>query len=992
MSSFCACEVRYIIKHPKEGYLVFFAWHGCRRHKFKDIFYQDLMWVHAKKFVFLGAGALGSTEILLRSKEMGLRMSDTVGQNMSGNGDMLAFGLVSVAFCFSNLAHRDHRYNMNDTVRALGHPQPPPEQPVGPTITSIIDCRDQESALDGFVIEEGAITRPLIPLMQTMLEFTPHSIGPYGLDPGKRVRRLLASAASRWGSYNIHGSLEKTQVYLVMCHDDNQAVLTLKNGKPYLQFRGVGRAAHVRELNEKLARATGGQEGTFVENPFSALFGQEITVHPIGGASMSNDNSVESGVTNHLGQVLTGKHGEVHDGIVVVDGSVIPTALGANPFATITAIAERSVEMLAEKHGLTINYDTKNGELNLFGGPEHPLPEVHIHKDATFVREALTKKKSGLEFTEIMEGHIHIGQYIEEYEVAERLAKGHCEQARFFLSVHAYDTETLLSSDDHAAMLTGTFTSGALPASPYMVTGGNFQLFNDDPRTPDTKNLTYDFNMVGTDGSVLHFTGHKIINDLAAFSIPGTWKATTTLMVTLTDPNKPKHENFVGRGVLHIDPFNLIQELKTFYTSLNSARKFLAYFTKELAHVFFAPFDFLDWPQFHYDSWALKNEPRRIFEVRASDGIHTNLKMWEPLEEPEKRNMDLFFIPGAAVDETIFALDTIETNAITYFRKLGYRCFCLVHRVGKTAVAKKGFNTYEARLDVAAAVDKIQALREAHGRPGRKPYKALGTEKTYIIAHCAGSVALSMGLLDGSVKTHSIAGITASQVFMNPKFAAVNRLKARFPLPTPTLYSLAARSNWFDCSSTPTDTFFQLGLNQLLRFYPPPSKSDICNSVVCHRSSLAFGVLWRHQNLNEQTHRQLERIVGGTSMRSLKHLMAMGLKGKVLNSKQEDNLITEENLERLRGIPIYLFSGEHNSVYDPETTKISFDTLREQLGENFYKRDLIPNYGHLDCWMGPQAYKIVYRRVEQQVEKVGKWLSDGEANGFNGVATNGHAH
>ena len=90
---FCGCEVRYIIKHPKEeGYLIFFAWHGCRRNKFKDVFYQDLMWVHAKKFVFLGAGALGSTEILLRSKEMGLKMSKKVGENMSGNGDMLAFG------------------------------------------------------------------------------------------------------------------------------------------------------------------------------------------------------------------------------------------------------------------------------------------------------------------------------------------------------------------------------------------------------------------------------------------------------------------------------------------------------------------------------------------------------------------------------------------------------------------------------------------------------------------------------------------------------------------------------------------------------------------------------------------------------------------------------------------------------------------------------------------------------------------------------------
>jgi hypothetical protein len=91
--SFCDCEVRYIKKHPSgEGYLVFFAWHGSKRSAFKDNFYKDLMWVYAKKFVFLGAGSFGTTEILLRSKKLGLKMSSRVGTQMSGNGDILAFG------------------------------------------------------------------------------------------------------------------------------------------------------------------------------------------------------------------------------------------------------------------------------------------------------------------------------------------------------------------------------------------------------------------------------------------------------------------------------------------------------------------------------------------------------------------------------------------------------------------------------------------------------------------------------------------------------------------------------------------------------------------------------------------------------------------------------------------------------------------------------------------------------------------------------------
>ena len=100
------------------------------------------MWVHARKAVFLGAGAIGTTEILLRSKKLGLSMSDKVGINMSGNGDMLAFG-----------------YNTDEEVNAIGRSYPSPYKPVGPTITGVIDCRkNHENALDGFVIEEGAVS------------------------------------------------------------------------------------------------------------------------------------------------------------------------------------------------------------------------------------------------------------------------------------------------------------------------------------------------------------------------------------------------------------------------------------------------------------------------------------------------------------------------------------------------------------------------------------------------------------------------------------------------------------------------------------------------------------------------------------------------------------------------------------------------------------------------------------------------------------------
>ena len=42
--------------------------------------------------VVLAAGTLGSTEILLRSREQGLAVSDRLGRSFSANGDIIAFG------------------------------------------------------------------------------------------------------------------------------------------------------------------------------------------------------------------------------------------------------------------------------------------------------------------------------------------------------------------------------------------------------------------------------------------------------------------------------------------------------------------------------------------------------------------------------------------------------------------------------------------------------------------------------------------------------------------------------------------------------------------------------------------------------------------------------------------------------------------------------------------------------------------------------------
>jgi choline dehydrogenase-like flavoprotein len=336
---------------------VFFAWHGDKRDAFKTSIFTELMWVQAREFVFLGAGSLGTTEILLRSREYGLPLSHQVGLNMSGNGDILAFG-----------------YNGEKTANAIGTDDKAylAKHPVGPTINGIIDMRDEEVAphpRDGFVIEEGAVPKALAHVLHAMYTVTSGKRMPTGLAIRERLDELAGTlTGDLFGPWGHHSSLNRTMIYLIMSHDDNQGSMCLDKNQPSLQFSGVEHSIRVQQIDKLLQDAMGKIGAEYIPNPFtSKKFGRsEISVHPLGGANMSPDGTGMMGATNHLGQVFKGSGKEVYEGLVVVDAACIPAALGVNPFATITALAERSVETLARQKGWEIDYTLPKG---------NPFPE-----------------------------------------------------------------------------------------------------------------------------------------------------------------------------------------------------------------------------------------------------------------------------------------------------------------------------------------------------------------------------------------------------------------------------------------------------------------------------------------------------------------------------------------------------------------------------------------------------------------------------------------
>lgn len=283
--------------------------------------------------VVLGAGTLGSTELLLRSGDAGLSLSSRVGHNFSGNGDVIAFG-----------------YNNDIPINGIGIGHPPRDgtEPVGPVIAGLIDLRATDDPADGMVIQEGAIPSALAPILPALMS----GIGPmFGTDTD--IGDYFEEARRSWkslikGAYT--GAVHNTQTFLVMAHDGGGGRMVLEDDTLRLQWPDAGEHPVFERISDTLHEATAATGGAYVDNPmWSEAFGRNlVSVHPLGGCCMGEEAG--TGVINHKCQVFTAD-GETHPGLYVCDGAALPHSLGVNPGLTISAIAERAMMLLAQDYG-----------------------------------------------------------------------------------------------------------------------------------------------------------------------------------------------------------------------------------------------------------------------------------------------------------------------------------------------------------------------------------------------------------------------------------------------------------------------------------------------------------------------------------------------------------------------------------------------------------------------------------------------------------------
>jgi cholesterol oxidase len=283
--------------------------------------------------VVLSAGALNSTEILLRSASRGLPVSPRVGTGFSGNGDF--FGIT---------------YDGPDYLQSLGFGNRPDSpgaaNPPGPTITVVLRYDGDPQVTNHFLVEDVSVPSALMRAGQ--LAF-PLILGKdFGGDLAAKLERAMLDL-SQVSPHSQHGALSHSLVYLVTSFDNAQGQIELKTsildpeGKPDVVWHGAGSEPIFAVIDDALREHARALSSRFIQNPPWATLGLKglITAHPLGGCPIGEGPG--SGAVNEFGEVFA-SDGSLLKGLSVTDGALVPSALGVNPLLTISALSERIAE------------------------------------------------------------------------------------------------------------------------------------------------------------------------------------------------------------------------------------------------------------------------------------------------------------------------------------------------------------------------------------------------------------------------------------------------------------------------------------------------------------------------------------------------------------------------------------------------------------------------------------------------------------------------
>jgi cholesterol oxidase len=478
------------------------------------------------RYVFLCAGAVNSTELLLKCRdEFGTlpALSARLGQGYSGNGDLLAFA-----------------FNTRQPFK-------PSE---GPTITTGIVYDRNDGGVDNwFIFEEGGHPKEIGSLLQ-LLNPAGHSLDDVAHLGRVEVLKVLRSRAAAKVGTASPPEADNAAVFLAMGRDLANGVIKLHPITRHLDIEwNVPANLPLYEAETRLATdIANAMGGNVAMNPLWRFLHIPVSVHNLGGCVMAETS--DSGVT--------GPNGEVHNypGLFVLDGAALPAATGVNPSHTIAAVSERNVELFIQR--LPGKAAWHSPQFALKTPVVDPLSSIVVPAGGTMPTQT---QSIGVQFTETMKGYVAKGwSPADDYAGADAAGKVSDARMEFLLTITMPDLHAFLASEEHPGVAVGKVTvAGFTPAAGAPVSNGVFNLFVAGDGA-NSRKMLYALPFTGADGKPYLLDGFKDVRDHGNFDV---WGSTSTLYTVIRE-GTTRSGNIVATGIMKILIPDFMKQLTTF--------------------------------------------------------------------------------------------------------------------------------------------------------------------------------------------------------------------------------------------------------------------------------------------------------------------------------------------------------------------------------------------------------------------------------------------
>ncbi len=341
----------------------------------------------------------------------------------------------------------------------------------------------------------------------------------------------------------------------------------------------------------------------------------------------------------------------------------------------------------------------------------------------------------------------------------------------------------------------------------------------------------------------------------------------------------------------------------------------------------------------------LKPYHERIVPFTAGDGFHCNLINIKNEDHPPKG--PVIVVHGAGVRANIFRAP-VRTTVVDFLVESGYDVWLENWR------ASIDFPPNEWNLDRAAKYDHPKAVEKIVQETGQKEIKA--------VIHCQGSTSFMMSAVAGLVP--QVKTIVSNAVSLHPVVPDWSIFKMNWALPVVQLFLKYLNPQWGNKAPWVLPKI----INGLVE-----AAHHECDNGVCKEVSFTYGsgfpALWRHENLNEETHEWLKNEFAAVPLTFFKQIKKCIRKGNLVAARHDGQLPDDYLASPPKTDARFaFFAGEKNLCFLPESQMRTYEYF-DHLDPGRHAIHLLPEYSHLDVFMGDNAAEHIFPLMVGELDK-----------------------